>query len=187
MAENEATRSIMRAIAQVQRSVVIPKGKYNEFGKFYYRGFEDIVAALKQPCEDAGIAFSMEDEIVNVGDRYYVKATVSVFLVDEPGEPFKVSAYAREAERKSGSDEAQVTGMASSYARKYALCGAFAIDGERDPDSVERGEPAEPPLGPFVAHCRCCGTRYQFTDMGQFEAFTSNPGCCPTPAWEIEG
>lgn len=187
MAESEAPRSIMQAIAQVQRSVVIPKGKYNEFGNFYYRSFEDIVAALKQPCEEAGISFFMSDEVVNIGERYYVKATVCVFFTDQPGEMFTVSAYAREAERKSGSDEAQLTGMASSYARKYALCGAFAIDGERDPDALEREEPAQPPEGPFLAHCRSCGTRYQFNDMAQFEAFTANPGCCPAPSWEIEG
>lgn len=180
-------RSILSAIAQVQRSVVVPKDKYNEFGKFNYRSFEDIVAALKKPCEEAGISFFMHDEIVNVGDRYYVKATVCVFFTDEPGEMFTVSSYAREADHKNGSDDAQVTGMASSYARKYALCGVFAIDGESDPDAVEQEESSQPPQGPFLAHCRSCGTRYQFSDMAQFEAFTANPGCCPAPSWEIEG
>ncbi len=184
---NEEPRSILSAIAQVQRSVVVPKARYNEYGKFAYRSFEDIVAALKKPCEEAGIGFFMHDEIVNVGERYYVKATVCVFFTDEPGEMFTVSAYAREAEHKNGSDDAQVTGMASSYARKYALCGVFAIDGESDPDQLEPSkEPRQPPQGPFIAHCKSCGTRYQFEDAAQFEAYVSNPECCPAPAWEIE-
>ena len=182
------TRNILSAIAQVQRSVVVPKDKYNEFGQFNYRSFEDIVAALKKPCEEAGISFFMSDAIENIGDRYYVKATVCVFFTDEPGDMFTVSAYAREAEHKSRSDDAQVTGMASSYARKYALCGVFAIDGESDPDQLapsnEREQP--PQQGPFLAHCRSCGTRYQFADAAQYEAFIGNPGCCPAPAWEIE-
>lgn len=185
---NEQPRSIMSAIAQVQRSVVVPKDKYNEFGKFNYRSFEDIVAALKKPCEEAGISFFMHDEVVNVGDRYYVKSNVCVFFTDEPGEVFTVSAFAREAEHKNGSDDAQVTGMASSYARKYALCGVFAIDGESDPDQLApaKGQKQPQQQGPFIAHCRSCGTRYQFEDAAQYEAFAENPGCCPAPSWEIE-
>ena len=185
---NEQPRSIMSAIAQVQRSVVVPKDKYNEFGKFNYRSFEDIVAALKKPCEETGISFFMHDEVVNVGDRYYVKSTVCVFFTDEPGEMFTVSAFAREAEHKNGSDDAQVTGMASSYARKYALCGVFAIDGESDPDQLSPAkEQKQPPQqGPFIAHCRSCGTRYQFESSEQYAAFTASPGCCPAPSWEIE-
>lgn len=188
MQDNGTTRSIMQAIAQVQRSVVVPKGKFNDYGKFYYRSFEDIVAALKQPCDEAGISFFMHDEIVNIGDRYYVKATVCVFFTDEPGEMFTVSSYAREADHKNGSDDAQVTGMASTYARKTALCGVFAIEGESDPDQAVRADEAkEPPKqGPFLAHCMSCGTRYQFADAAQYEGFVASPGCCPAPAWEIE-
>ena len=159
---NEQPRSIMSAIAQVQRSVVVPKDKYNEFGKFNYRSFEDIVAALKKPCEEAGISFFMHDEVVNVGDRYYVKSTVCVFFTDEPGEMFTVSAFAREAEHKNGSDDAQVTGMPAK----------------------EQKQP--PQQGPFIAHCRSCGTRYQFESSEQYAAFTASPGCCPAPSWEIE-
>lgn len=184
---NEQPRSILSAIAQVQRAVVVPKGKYNEFGGYSYRSLEDVVSALKKPCEEAGIGFFMHDEVVNVGDRYYVKATAVAFFSDDPGEMFSVSAYAREAEHKTKSDDAQVTGMASSYARKYALCGMFAIEGESDPDGLApQKEQEQPPQGPFVAHCRSCGTRYQFGDAAQFEAFAANPGCCPAPAWEIE-
>lgn len=186
---NEQPRSIMSAIAQVQRSVVVPKDKYNEFGKFNYRSFEDIVAALKKPCEEAGISFFMHDEVVNVGDRYYVKSNVCVFFTDEPGEMFTVSAFAREAEHKNGSDDAQVTGMASSYARKYALCGVFAIDGQSDPDGMRPAaepKPEPPATGPFTAHCKSCGTRYRFEGRAQYEAFAATAVCCPAPAWEVE-
>ena len=183
----ENPRRILSAIAQVQRSVTVPKARYNEFGRFSYRSFEDIVAALKKPCEDAGIGFSMHDEIVNVGERYYVKAPVTVFFADGAGETFAASAYAREAERKNGSDDAQVTGMASSYARKYALCGVFAIDGESDPDQLAPAKDQKPPQeGPFTARCRSCGTRYSFDSAAQYDAFAAAPGCCPAPAWEIE-
>ena len=184
----QQTGSILGAVAQVQRSVVVPKARYNDYGNFSYRSFEDIVAALKKPCEEAGVAFTMRDEIVQVGDRYYVKATVDVFFSDGSPGRFSTTAYAREAERKTGSDDAQVTGMASSYARKYALCGAFAIDGESDPDRLapaeERREP--PRQGPFTARCMSCGTRYVFDSADQYDAFAAAPGCCPAPAWEVE-
>lgn len=187
MTQEQQPIDLMAAVARVQRAVVVPKAKYNAFGKFSYRSYEDIVAALKEPCAKEGLAFFMTDELVQIGDRYYVKSTACVFPAEGGEGLLQVSAYAREDEHKKGSDDAQVTGMASSYARKYALCGAFAIDGERDPDAVEREEPEQPPEGPFLAHCRSCGTRYQFNDMAHFEAFTANPGCCPAPSWEIEG
>ena len=99
-------------------------------------------------------------------------------------------AYAREDEHKKGSDDAQVTGMASSYARKYALCGAFAIDGQSDPDAMEEQpapEEKQPPAdGPFTAHCRSCGARYQFASMPQYMEFVANSPCCPRPDWQVE-
>lgn len=181
---------IQHAIAKAQRAVVVPKTRYNSFGKFNYRSFEDIVAALKKPCEDAGIAFTMSDEVVQIGERIYVKATVHVFFVDGREGEVSAVAYAREAEHKNGSDDAQVTGMASSYARKYALCGLFAIDGEHDPDedmaTATAVEPEKSSAGPFTAHCKSCGRRYQFENDQQYMAFIANPGCCPAPAWEIE-
>lgn len=185
------SNELLQAVAKVQHEVVIPKARYNAFGKFNYRSFEDIVAALKKPCENAGIAFVMGDEIERIGDRTYVRATVRVFFVDGREGELSSVAYAREAEHKTGSDDAQVTGMASSYARKYALCGLFAIDGEHDPD--EDGAGAQMPVvktppatGPFIAHCKSCGRRFQFESAEQYKAFIVNPGCCPAPAWEIE-
>ena len=179
-------RDIRAAVAEVQRSVVVPKARYNAFGKFSYRSYEDIVSALKEPCREAGVAFVLCDRIEQVGDRHYVAATATAFFTDgTPGE-LSATAYAREDEHKKGSDDAQVTGMASSYARKYALCGLFAIDGESDPDAAAPAQ--EPPAdGPFTARCRSCGTRYQFESRGQYEAWLPTAACCPSPAWEIEG
>ena len=182
--------TLSQAIAKVQRSVTVPKARYNAFAKFSYRSFEDIVAALKEPCKEAGVAFTLQDGICKVGDRYYVEATCTLFFVDGHGEKKEFKAYAREAEHKSGSDDAQVTGMASSYARKYALCGAFAIDGQSDPDAMEEQpapEEKQPPAdGPFTAHCRSCGARYQFASMPQYMEFVANSPCCPRPDWQVE-
>ena len=180
----DSTTSIEAAVARVQRDVAVPKARYNAFGKFSYRSFEDIVSALKKPCEREGVAFTMSDEIVKVGERHYVRATVRAFFTDGREGEMSATACAREAEHKTGSDDAQVTGMASSYARKYALCGLFAIVGEHDPDEAAGG--GTPAQGPFVAHCRSCGRRYQFQDAASYERFVLSPGCCPSPAWEVE-
>ncbi len=180
---------IMAAVARVQRSVAVPKAKYNAFGKFSYRSYEDIVAALKEPCAKEGLAFAMSDELVLVGERYYVKATVRVFSAEGGEGCLEASAYAREDEHKKGSDDAQVTGMASSYARKYALCGAFAIDGQSDPDAMDAPaqEEKQPPAdGPFTAHCRSCGARYQFASIPQYTDYITKHPCCPRPDWQVE-
>ena len=120
--------TIDQAVAQVQRSVVVPKARYNAHGNYYYRSMEDIVAALKEPCRDAGVFFTLNDSIEQVGDRFYVKATCLVKFEDgTPGE-IVICAYAREPLAQKGMSETQLTGSASSYARKYALCGMFDID-----------------------------------------------------------
>ena len=79
MTQEQQSIDLMAAVARVQRAVVVPKAKYNAFGKFSYRSYEDIVAALKEPCAKEGLAFFMTDELVQIGDRYYVKSTACVF------------------------------------------------------------------------------------------------------------
>lgn len=189
-AQWKAPAGLRAAVARVQRAVVVPKAQYNSYAKFSFRSYEDIVAALKEPCAKEGIAFYVTDELAQIGDRYYVKATAHIFPDDGGDGELLVSAFAREDEHKKGSDDAQVTGMASTYARKCALCGAFAIEGQSDPDSVERGpapEKREPPqAGPFTAHCRSCGARYQFDSMPQYMDFVANSPCCPRPDWQVE-
>ena len=127
-------KPIYAALMAVQAELKAPKGQHNSFGKYDYRSAEDIIEAVKPLLKDNGLFLTMSDDIVQIGDRYYVKATVSVTDI-VTGESVQTSALAREAAQKKGMDESQVTGTASSYARKYALNGLFAIDDTKDADT----------------------------------------------------
>lgn len=129
-------KPIFAALMAVQAELKAPKNQHNSFGKYDYRSAEDIIEAVKPLLKDNGLFLNMSDEVVLVGDRYYIKATVKVVDV-VTGESVQTSALAREAAQKKGMDESQVTGTASSYARKYALNGLFAIDDNRDADTDE--------------------------------------------------
>lgn len=163
---DEQAPSLYEALARVQNAVVVPKARYNQFGKFSYRSFEDIVAAIKPACDAEGLVFTLTDEIVQVGDRYYLKASASVRFAGG-GERVTTYGWAREAENKAGSDPAQVTGMASSYARKYALCGLFAIDGQGDPDSTDNTQPGK--QSKLIGRCSGCGATWPFDSAQQLE------------------
>lgn len=129
-------KPIFAALMAVQAELKAPKGQHNSFGKYDYRSAEDIIEAVKPLLKENGLFLNMSDEVVLVGDRYYIKATVKVVDV-VTGESVQTSALARESAQKEGMDESQVTGTASSYARKYALNGLFAIDDNRDADTNE--------------------------------------------------
>ena len=130
----EGGKPIYAALMAVQAELKAPKGQHNSFGKYDYRSAEDIIEAVKPLLKENGLFLTMSDDIVQIGDRYYVKATVSVTDI-VTGESVQTSALAREAAQKKGMDESQVTGTASSYARKYALNGLFAIDDTKDADT----------------------------------------------------
>ena len=123
-------------LVKIQAELKAPKNQVNSFGKYKYRSAEDIIEAVKPILFKYQTALLISDEIVQVADRVYVKATA--MLIDETNEelPVKVYGWAREEEVKKGMDAAQITGSASSYARKYALNGLFAIDDTRDADST---------------------------------------------------
>lgn len=123
-------------LARVQRDLRAPKNQKNTFGGYDYRSAEDILEAVKPLLAREGLAMTMADSLENVGDRYYVKATVAVVALDTP-QMTQVTAYAREEETKKGMDASQITGSASSYARKYALNGMFLIDDTKDADTNE--------------------------------------------------
>lgn len=130
----------------IQKLLAAPKGQTNTFGGYQYRSCEDIVEAVKPLLFDKGWHLSLSDELVYIGDRYYVKATAIV--LDNNTVIATASGYAREAETKKGMDVSQITGAASSYARKYALNGLFAIDDGKDPDSqdnTQQGQPKDAP------------------------------------------
>ena len=131
-----AGKQIYSALMAVQRDLKAPKGQYNDFGNFKYRSAEDIIEAVKPLLNENGLILNITDDVVMIGDRIYIKATVSVIDVAN-GDTVATTAFAREALRKTGTDDSQITGLASSYARKYALNGLFAIDDEKDADTNE--------------------------------------------------
>ena len=131
--------TIYEKLSNIQSELKAPKSQYNSFGKYSYRSCEDILEAVKPICKNNKAVCTINDEIVLVGDRYYVKATA--WLIDtESGERINNIAYAREEDEKKGMDGSQVTGASSSYARKYALNGLFAIDDTKDSDATNKGE-----------------------------------------------
>ena len=122
-------------LVKVQNELKAPKSQYNSFGKYSYRNCEDILEALKPLLNEVKAIVNISDEIILIGERYYVKATVK-FIDAETGEVVEASAMAREEETKKGMDASQLTGSTSSYARKYALNGLFAIDDTKDADTT---------------------------------------------------
>lgn len=139
-------------ILAIQSELKAPKNQKNSFGGYKYRSCEDILESVKPLLDKHGLRQTISDEIVNIGDRYYIKATVTV---KEDGEVIETAeGYAREAENKKGMDESQITGAASSYARKYALNGLWLIDDTKDADTnehrrqKEKAKPKNPTLKP---------------------------------------
>lgn len=128
----------MSTLQKIQSELKAPKGQFNSFGKYKYRSCEDILEAVKPILAKYEAEIRLSDEIVNIGTRFYVKATASFMSKD--GEGREVYAYAREPEEKKGMDESQITGTASSYARKYALNGLLLIDDTKDEDTNELRE-----------------------------------------------
>lgn len=128
--------TIFEKVRNVQVELKAPKNLYNSFGKYNYRNAESILEALKPLESKWGITTIIDDDLIVIGGRFYVKATVTVYD-SETGEKVTASAYAREDESKKGMDGSQVTGSSSSYARKYALNGMFLLDDTKDADTDE--------------------------------------------------
>jgi len=137
-----AKNKLLEAFKVVQNELKAPKNQYNSFGKYNYRSCEDILQAARPLCNENGLVLTISDEIVQIGTRFYVKATSKVTEI-ETGESFENVAYAREDDSKKGMDSCQLTGACSSYARKYSLCGLFAIDDTKDADSNEYRQTAQ--------------------------------------------
>jgi len=127
-------KELIEKLVSVQSKLNAPKNQFNSFGKYKYRSCEDILEGVKPLLAEFGLYQSITDEIVMVGDRYYIKATVTIY--DGVSE-MSNSALARECVSKKGMDDAQLTGSVSSYARKYALSGIYAIDDSKDADTDE--------------------------------------------------
>lgn len=137
----------MKRLIEIQKELKAPKGQYNSFGKYKYRNCEDILEAVKPLLEARNLFITLNDEIEYIGTRFYVRATATIY--DNEGKKImSTSAYAREEESKKGMDASQVTGASSSYARKYALNGLFAIDDTKDSDTTNKGDKSEDELKP---------------------------------------
>ena len=130
---------ITETLSAIQAKLKAPKSQFNAFGKYKYRSLEDIFEGLKPLLSEHKAAVTIQDEMVQVGQRIYVKAAATLHC---GGEQMTVTAYAREAENKKGMDESQVTGSTSSYARKYAMNGLFAIDDTKDADATNQHDKA---------------------------------------------
>ena len=128
--------NIQEKLKMIQCELKAPKSQYNNFGNYNYRSLEDINESVKPLLDKVGATIVLSDDIVFMGERYYVKATATLYDV-ESNENISVTALARETDTKKGMDSSQVTGATSSYARKYALNGLFAIDDTKDADSDE--------------------------------------------------
>ena len=136
---------INEALFEVQSRLKAPKGQYNSFGKYNYRSCEDIVEAAKPLLAEFKATILLSDEMILVGDRVYVKAHANFRIGNEV---IQTTAYARESLTKKGMDDSQITGTASSYARKYALNGLLAIDDTKDADSTNQHGAEDKPAYP---------------------------------------
>ena len=136
------------SLLEIQSKLKAPKGQYNSFGKYSYRSCEDILEALKPLLKEHSATLTITDTIEQIGDRYYVKATAQLQVGETS---HSVAAYAREDEQRKGMDGSQITGSASSYARKYALNGLFCIDDTKDADATNdhgKSAPEQPKAPP---------------------------------------
>jgi hypothetical protein len=149
-------KSIYAKLIEIQSELNVPKNLYNSFGKYKYRNCESILEVAKPICKKHGAVLILNDDIELVGDRFYIKATATL---TDGKEAIEVHAYAREEENKKGMDGSQITGTASSYARKYALGGLFNLDDNKDAD----------------------------TDEFAMQTKKSNPVICPKCGKEIQG
>ena len=143
--------NIYEKLSNIQNELKAPKGQFNKFGGYKYRSCEDILEAVKPICQKNKTILVISDTLENIGDRYYIKATATLYDIEADEDKMDMvnrtitasaksisnTAYAREEESKKGMDGSQITGTASSYARKYALNGLFNIDDTKDADTDE--------------------------------------------------
>lgn len=132
-----AAKTLQQKLIEIQAELKAPKSQFNKFGGYNYRNCEDILEAVKPLCAKHEIVPLLSDEIIMIGDRFYVKATAKV---TDGKDEIATTAFARESKDKKGMDESQITGSASSYARKYALNGLFCIDDTKDADFMDNSQ-----------------------------------------------
>lgn len=129
--------TLAERLLSIQAELKAPKSQYNDYGKYAYRNAEDIVEAVKPLAQKYGVLLTLSDAVVIVGNRNYIQATARIVDISDSARSIETTAFAREPESRKGMDESQITGAASSYARKYALNGLFAIDDTKDADNMK--------------------------------------------------
>lgn len=163
--EEKMTLNINEKLHHIQQELNAPKNQFNKFGGYAYRSCEDIYNAVKPLLNKYHCALTLSDELVQVGDRYYIRATACLNDTEDVGYVYN-TAYAREEENKKGMDGSQITGASSSYARKYALNGLFLIDDVRDSDVTNtHGKDKETTKGKY---------QNPEMEMGQFMSFSDD-------------
>lgn len=163
--------NIYAKLSAIQQELKAPKGQYNSFGKYKYRSCEDILEAVKPICAKHKTALTLTDDIITIGGRFYIRANTTLYDC-ESKEAIEATAYAREPDDKKGMDDSQVTGTASSYARKYALNGLFCIDDTKDADTDEykkqtEKKPSEAEMKAFNKQYRERVDKYTCQDCGK--------------------
>lgn len=136
-----AAKTIHQKLIAIQTELKAPKSQFNKFGGYNYRNCEDILEAVKPLCAKHDVVPLLSDEIVMIGERYYVKG---IAKITDGKDEIVTTAFARESVDKKGMDESQITGSASSYARKYALNGLFCIDDTKDADFMDNSQNKKP-------------------------------------------
>lgn len=148
------SKELAEKLLNIQNEIKVPKSSYNSFGKYSYRNVEAIQEAAKPICKKYGVVITVQDDLIPVGDRFYIKATATI---SDGSNEIKTTAFAREPDAQKGMSEAQITGSSSSYARKYALGGLLLLDDLKDDDAdetpnVERKPKSEPARKPEPTH-----------------------------------
>lgn len=157
--------TIFKKLMAIQQALKAPKDQYNDFGKYHYRSAESVLESVKPLLAEQKCVLLLHDSMEEAGGRVYVKATADLYDSETEGSYISVTAFAREEETKKGMDASQVTGAASSYARKYALNGLFCIDDNKDSDftNTQTKEQKKAPEGAvkapddFTPTCASCG------------------------------
>lgn len=156
----------MSILTDIQNELKAPKNRFNKFGNYKYRSCEDILEAVKPLLKKYEATLTIRDEIIEVGGRVYVKAIVIFTANDIRSE---VTAFARESESKKGMDDSQITGTASSYARKYALNGLFLIDDTKDADTDEYTEQVNAVAEKKIGKTKAAALSKALKECGQHE------------------
>lgn len=152
---------LIKKLNKIQQNLSVPKNQENNFGHYKYRSCEDILEAVKPLLKD-DLILTISDEVINLGNKFYVKAKVEL---RDKNETIGNTAYAREPEVQKGMNEAQITGSTSSYARKYALNGLFCIDDTKDADTFDNTKQTSKPASGAVQNSVNKLNNYQKTDM----------------------